>query len=90
MPKDNAMRVGKLHKLVGFAILLVANVTCLTGVLSYTRDKLQNDKATPILVITLPLFALLYLICEINLRVANKINSLKFETTKIYPTLTMD
>lgn len=84
------MRVGKLHKLIGYAILLIANVTTLTGVLSYTRDKLKNDKAVPIAVITLPLFALLYFICEINRRVANKINSLKFETAKIYPTLTMD
>lgn len=38
VPKDNAMRVGKFHKFVGFAILLIANVTCLTGVISYTRN----------------------------------------------------
>ena len=90
VPKDNAMRVGKVHKFVGFAILLLANVTCLTGVISYTRGILQNDKATPILVITLPLFAVLFLIFEINRRVANKINGLKFDSKKIYPTFTME
>jgi len=90
VPIDNAMRVGKIHKFFGYAILLISNVACLTGVYVYTSQKLQNDKATPILIITLPLFALLVLICEINLRAVNAIKALKFESKKTLPTYTME
>lgn len=90
MPVDNAIRIGKIHKFFGYVILLISNVACLTGVYVYTNEKLQNNKATPILVITLPLFALLVLICEINLRTVNAIKSLKFESKKTLPTYTVE
>ena len=80
--KDPAIKIAKAHKLSGYIILLAANVACLSGVMTYIRDKLQKERA-PLAIITLPLFAFGVIVLEINRQVMKRIKTLNFdEATK--------
>jgi hypothetical protein len=41
--RDGWMKVGKAHKICGFIFLIVSQIACLTGLVTYVKDKLQDE-----------------------------------------------
>lgn len=87
---DKAVLVGKIHRWAGYIILLIANLACFGGVIHYLKDVRKNNKALPLAILTLPLFALIVAILEVNKRLINRLKALDFGDTNPLPLLSLD
>lgn len=80
--KDNAKRIAKFHRYSAYTLLLIANVTLLTGVFTYIKFHLLNDKYLPLGLLTLPCFFLIIIILEVNHRIHLRKKMMDFEIRK--------
>jgi hypothetical protein len=62
----------------------------MSGAYLYIKDKIQNDKAIPFVIITLPLFALIVIILEVYKRITDKYRRLEFGERKNLPSFTQE
>jgi hypothetical protein len=66
--KDKARAVGKVHRIFGYIICFVGNLTCLTGLFHYYKDITMETHKYPLLLLTLPLYTMLVSILEVRRR----------------------
>jgi len=64
--KETARKIGTFHAIFSRLLLLLGNFTSAIGVVSYCKNKIQNDEGIPLVLITIPLFVFLLIIMEIN------------------------
>jgi len=86
--KDNWDKVGKLHKISGFLLLILAQIACLSGLINYVQVKTEKEEGMPLILLTLPLYILILVILEFRHRYLNKSKGNEILGTKDYPIMT--
>ena len=71
-PKEKVTYAGKFHRITGYFMLFLGNVTIVTGVWEYYAETLLNNTMAPIGLVSLFIFCLLVMIFEFFYRMTNR------------------
>lgn len=85
---DKARYFSGLHRYFGYSLLLLANATCMTGVINYVQKQIKRPEYNWYFIFTLPLFLLAVGILEVKHRLKDSKGELDLQLPPGTPSMT--